>query len=248
MEFIRRLDRNWARGECALIVVILGAMLLLTGYTALIRNLTRWDVGWAAELLMDSSWTDTFLRKGTLWLAFLGASLATHHHKHVRIDLLPRMLPLAARYGVHAAAGIVAGLVMFALAFSLGSFVYLNLNELLLDYGVPSGDGVKHVCDLGEAEWNALPDLDVSRAFCALRAALGALGIPAESPVALSKVILPLSFVVIGLRFLGSGIGAAIAAARGPEAMQRLEDAEQARMAAARAELDGDAPLDGARP
>lgn len=244
MQLIRRLDRAWARGECALIVIVLCAMVLATAYTALIRNLTRLDVSWAAELLMDSSWTDTFLRKGTLWLAFLGASVATHHHKHIRIDLLPRVLPLTARYAVHAAAGVIAGLAMFALAFSLGSVVHLNLTELLLDYGVPSGDGVKHVCDLGAAELRALPDLEISSVFCALRAGLGALGIPAESPVALSKVILPLSFVVMGLRFFGSGVGAALAVARGSEAMQALEEAERARTAAARAELSGEPALE----
>ena len=41
-----------------------------------------------------------------MWLAFLGASLATHYHKHINIDLLTRLAPLKAKYTMHMLAGI----------------------------------------------------------------------------------------------------------------------------------------------
>jgi len=38
-------------------------------------------------------WGDDLLRHGVLWLSILGASRATVEKKHIRIDLLPRILP-----------------------------------------------------------------------------------------------------------------------------------------------------------
>ena len=38
-------------------------------------------------------WGDDLLRHGVLWISFLGAAKATLDRKHIRIDLLPRILP-----------------------------------------------------------------------------------------------------------------------------------------------------------
>ena len=38
-------------------------------------------------------WGDDLLRHGVLWLSILGASRATLEKRHIRIDLLPRILP-----------------------------------------------------------------------------------------------------------------------------------------------------------
>ena len=38
-------------------------------------------------------WGDDLLRHGVLWISFLGATRATLERKHIRIDLLPRILP-----------------------------------------------------------------------------------------------------------------------------------------------------------
>jgi len=39
-------------------------------------------------------WGDDLLRHGVLWITFLGATRATLERKHIRIDLLPRVLPV----------------------------------------------------------------------------------------------------------------------------------------------------------
>ena len=39
-------------------------------------------------------WGDDLLRHGVLWISFLGATRATLEKKHIRIDLLPRVLPV----------------------------------------------------------------------------------------------------------------------------------------------------------
>jgi TRAP-type C4-dicarboxylate transport system permease small subunit len=38
-------------------------------------------------------WGDELLRHGVLWISLLGATRATLEGKHIRIDLLPRVLP-----------------------------------------------------------------------------------------------------------------------------------------------------------
>ena len=129
MNRIRRLDRAWARGEAALTVSLLIAMVLIAGLSAGIRNLTRFDVAWANALLTDMEWADSFLRKSTVLLAFLGASQAVHYHKHISIDLITRVLPLRPRYIVHAIGSAAASMIMFALAASLAAAVQLDLSE-----------------------------------------------------------------------------------------------------------------------
>jgi TRAP-type C4-dicarboxylate transport system permease small subunit len=43
-------------------------------------------------------WGDDLLRHGVLWLSILGASRATLEKRHIRIDLLPRILPPRFRF------------------------------------------------------------------------------------------------------------------------------------------------------
>src|SRR4051794_29642438 len=100
MEFLRRLDRGWAKGEGYLTVATLLLMVLVAGFAALIRNLTRFDIAWANEMLTNMDWADSLLRKATMWLAFLGASLATYHRKHIGIDVLLMLAPKRAKYGL----------------------------------------------------------------------------------------------------------------------------------------------------
>lgn len=38
-------------------------------------------------------WGDSLLRNTVLWVSFLGAARATAEDKHIRIDLLPKVLP-----------------------------------------------------------------------------------------------------------------------------------------------------------
>lgn len=43
-------------------------------------------------------WGDDLLRHGVLWLSILGASRATLEKKHIRIDLLPRVIPARIKF------------------------------------------------------------------------------------------------------------------------------------------------------
>ena len=92
LDTLQRIDRGWARFEGWLLVAVLILMVLVAGFAAGVRNLTFFDIAWANQLLNDMDWADSLLRKGTLWLAFLGASLATYHRKHINIDIVLRLV------------------------------------------------------------------------------------------------------------------------------------------------------------
>ena len=64
IEQLRRFDRAWARGEGWLTVLVLILMVLVAGFAAGVRNLTRFDVGWANDMLTEMEWADSLLRKG----------------------------------------------------------------------------------------------------------------------------------------------------------------------------------------
>ena len=232
MEFFRRLDRAWARGEGALTVLVLLSMVFVAGFSAGVRNLTRFDIQWANEVLTDMEWADSFLRKATMWLAFLGASQACYYRKHISIDVLVRIAPLKQRYMMHAAAGIIAGLITFAMSYSLWKAVELNLAERPIEYEMLTETGSQHVCDATPEQLKALEGVEVPTMFCGVRTVLRVFGVVPETPGAAFQLIVPFMFMVMGLRFFGAGASAASAVAQGEDALRKLEEEEHARQAA----------------
>ena len=68
------------RAEDGLLALLLTVMIVLVGTQILMRNL--FDSGFV--------WIDPLLRVLVLWLGLIGATVATRHNKHIRIDLLSR--------------------------------------------------------------------------------------------------------------------------------------------------------------
>jgi TRAP-type C4-dicarboxylate transport system permease small subunit len=240
MEFFRRLDRTWARWEGWFTVGVLLSMVFVASFAAGVRNLTRFDVQWANQLLTDMEWADSYLRKATMWLAFLGASQATHYRKHINIDVLLRIAPLKPKYILLTISGIMGGVITLALAYSLASAVTLNLKERPIEYELLGDNGSIHVCDATPEQLKQLEGVDRPTVFCMARKVINAFGVPAETPAASFQIIVPLLFMVIGLRFLGIGIGSAVAVFQGPAALERLEAEEHARLAEVHAAVSGE--------
>ncbi|HET8935392.1 MAG TPA: TRAP transporter small permease subunit [Polyangiales bacterium] len=239
MEFFRRLDRAWARGEGALTVLVLLSMVFVAAFSAGVRNLTRFDIQWANEVLTDMEWADSFLRKATMWLAFLGASQACYYRKHISIDVLIRIAPLKQRYMMHAAAGFIAALITFGMSYSLWKAVELNLAERPIEYEMLTETGSQHVCDASAEELKALEGVEVPTIFCGVRSTLQLVGITPETPGSAFQLIVPFMFMVMGIRFFGAGLSAASAVASGDEALQKLEQEEHARLNAVHAAAAG---------
>jgi len=68
------------RAEDGLLACLLIVMIVLAGTQILMRNL--FDSGFV--------WIDPLLRVMVLWLGLIGATVASRHNKHIRIDLLSR--------------------------------------------------------------------------------------------------------------------------------------------------------------
>lgn len=129
MGFLHRLSSKLRRAEELILALLLGGMILLSVSQILLRNLFDSGIGWA----------DPLLRLMVLWVGMLGAMLATHYDKHIRIDLITRYIP--ARYHLLSslATGLISSLVCALLAWHSGRFVYSEwLDGADAFNGVPS--------------------------------------------------------------------------------------------------------------
>jgi TRAP-type C4-dicarboxylate transport system permease small subunit len=68
-------------------------------------------------------WGDDLLRHGVLWISFLGAARATLERKHIRIDLLPRVLPVRLRFLADFMCCLISFVVCLLLLWASWNFV-----------------------------------------------------------------------------------------------------------------------------
>ncbi|MCS6798358.1 MAG: TRAP transporter small permease subunit [Myxococcota bacterium] len=204
---LRRVDDGLARGEAAIAAAVLLVMIVLAATQALLHNVaTGLGVAWAHAALESLDWIDTFLQKGTLWLAFLGASLATHADRHIAIDVVQRVVPPRVRLVLRVLAAFGAAAVAFVLARVFFATVMLAATERPLDYEVLTPAGAVHVCDASEAD-RAAAGAGRPGPFCVVRALLaGLVGGPVETPSGALQLVVPAMFLWMSVRLLMRGI------------------------------------------
>jgi len=84
------------------------------------------------------SWADVVGRHMVLWIAFLGAMLATRSRQHISIDLASRLVPRRARNGLRFILDIVACIICCALTIAAVKFVISEHEmETVLFAGIP---------------------------------------------------------------------------------------------------------------
>lgn len=198
--FLKRFDDGVARGEGAVAAFILLVMILLAALQALLYNLAE-RAGWltAQDLLLELGWIDQVLQKGTLWLAFLGASLATHKDQHIAIDALQRLLPGRLRYAIKALVALASTVSCYFLARVFFNAA-LAAQERPLEYELLGDSGPIHIC-AGTAQQLAEVELSKPAVFCAARDALSALGAPVQTPTGALQLIVPAMFLWMSVRF-----------------------------------------------
>lgn len=207
MHLLKRFDEGLARGEATLAMLWLLAMIGAGATQAFFRFCaTRLEVAWANPVLQSLDWVDPLLHKGTLWLAFLGASLATREGRHIAIDIVPRIAPRKARLLMHGFVGLAASAVASVLAVAFWAQVK-RIAEEGSDYTLYGASGPVHLC---EATARELSDaaMEASPVFCGLRSAFDALGISLQNPQAALQFVIPVMFVVIAARLFANGVGA----------------------------------------
>ena len=114
---MRRWKDRLHRVEDGLLVLLLAIMIVLAGTQILLRNL--FDSGFV--------WIDPLLRVLVLWLSLLGATVATRHNKHIRIDLLSRYF----KRNTHRLIQVVVGQVS---AWTCLVIAWYGLDWIRLDY------------------------------------------------------------------------------------------------------------------
>jgi len=80
---MKQLEDFFGRIEKWVLFFLLGFLLAFSLLQIVLRNF--FSTGFV--------WGDSLLRNTVLWISFLGAARATAEDKHIRIDLLPRLLP-----------------------------------------------------------------------------------------------------------------------------------------------------------
>ena len=219
LKALSRFDTGIARGEAALATLFLISMILAASCQALFRNLAGMEIGWANGVLENLTWIDPFLQKGTLWLAFLGASLATREGRHIGIDLFPRLAPQRVKLLMRGVAAAGSSLISYFLCRAFWAAVLVSAEERPANYEVYGDVGSLHICD-ATARQIADATLEDPGVFCTVRSALAGLGVPIENPEAALQLIVPVMFFVMAVRLAGHSVGAFY------ELSQKKSDAE----------------------
>lgn len=116
------------RTEEIVLVTLLALMVLLGALLILFRNV----------LAISLFWIDPLLRHLVLWVALLGASVATREDRHISIDLLPQQLSPQIRSWIQGGLHLFSAAVCFLLIMPAVRFIqeeYLTGKPLAL--GIP---------------------------------------------------------------------------------------------------------------
>lgn len=113
LNFFVFVDAAFARIVETLLLAALALMTLLVAGQVLLRNFLHSGISWA----------DVASRHIVLWVAFLGAMLATRSRQHITIDVLTRFIPRKPRNAVRIVLDAFASVVAFLLARASLSFV-----------------------------------------------------------------------------------------------------------------------------
>jgi TRAP-type C4-dicarboxylate transport system permease small subunit len=210
---LKRIDDNWAHFEAWLAIGMLLVMIVVAFAQAFLRNMTQRGFQWANAGLVWLDWADFILTKGTLWVAFLGASLAVHADKHVAIDIIHRLIGPKTRMALRSAVGFVGCVISAFLVRAFWNAVVVNGREVPMEFDVITDTGSVHLCDATPAQLEASGY--ESSFYCYVRAILNMFGVHMATPGAAFQLIVPVSFSIMALRFLGIGIRDALRVARG---------------------------------
>ena len=117
------------RFEKIIVFVVLMLMITVAFGQVVVRNLFSFGFMWA----------DQVMRNAVLWVAFIGAALATNYIRHIRVDVFPRYLTGSKRMIAEVSAVVL--LMVACVFFSIAATDYLmvqrksSLNLLL--FGIP---------------------------------------------------------------------------------------------------------------
>ena len=150
-----RLDASWQRVEGWLCAAVIGAEVSALTLWVVLRALSdRARLGAASNVLNWLQTSSSLMLVGglrglatrlTLWLALLGASLATSQGKHVHVDVVVRYLPRRLRLPAMIASCLVAAVTCSAAA--AGFVDYIGIADFRARSSAPCADDPSRACD-----------------------------------------------------------------------------------------------------
>ncbi len=117
MNLLRKLEGYIVKIESFLVILLLLTLCLLAFLQVVLRNLFSFSFIWA----------DILVRMSVLWVAILGASIATSERGHIHIDLLSRVIPSPYNKYLNALLSLVA--TGACLSFFLVSLKFVSVEK-----------------------------------------------------------------------------------------------------------------------
>jgi TRAP-type C4-dicarboxylate transport system permease small subunit len=137
MGFWDRSDAIIDRIEQFLLVLLLSLMILVAFLQIVLRNL--FDTGLA--------WGDPLVRNLVLWVAFIGAALATREGKHINMEVVSRWVPPRGKVFIGALTSFFSSLVCALLTYAslkfisneaqMGDFTFLKIPSWIPELILP---------------------------------------------------------------------------------------------------------------
>ncbi len=111
--YLKRTNQFLGSLEKWVLVLLLGFIAAFAIAQIILRNFFTFGLVWGDDLL----------RHGVLWISFLGATRATLEKKHIRIDLLPRVLPVRLSFIAELMCCLISFVVCLLLLWASWNFV-----------------------------------------------------------------------------------------------------------------------------
>lgn len=110
---LRRADKLFGGAEKWLLVALVAFLIGFALLQIILRNVFSTGIIWG----------DTLLRHIMLWVSFLGAARATAEKRHIRIEILPMVLPPSAKYFLSLICNLVPLIVCLVLTYASWTFL-----------------------------------------------------------------------------------------------------------------------------
>ncbi len=116
MTIWNKLDAKISQVETILVTILLTVMILMAFAQIVLRNFFATGIDWG----------DALVRYLVVWVAFVGAAIATREGKHITIDLLSRWLTGAGNFTAQALANFVSAVICGLLTVAAAKFIWFE--------------------------------------------------------------------------------------------------------------------------
>ena len=116
MNLWNKLDTKISRLETVLITTLLTLMILAAFSQIVLRNFFSSGI----------DWSDALVRYLVVWVAFVGAAIATREGKHITMDLLSRWLTGAGTLAIQALSNFISAVICSLLTVAAARFIWFE--------------------------------------------------------------------------------------------------------------------------